>query len=144
MGAPADCPHDNPVITTHGPYYRQVHPDYFQDGVALPRSFILNPTGPEYARCHFALSLNDGARTTADRCHREYTQNGNRRSAAVLEVTKQELTDSGALFIVDSPDGITHAHADALYNHPMTRKERDNVGKALMTAANKRGPAYAP
>ena len=114
MGAPADCPHDNLVVDIEGPYYRQVHPVNFQDGVALPGSFILNATGRENARCHFALSLNDGVRTTADRCHREYTQDGKRRSAAVLEVTRQELTDSGALFVVDSPDGITYAHVDAL------------------------------
>ena len=56
MGASADCPHDNPVITTHGPYYRQVHPNHFQDGIALTGSFILGNTS-----CHFDLSLNDGA-----------------------------------------------------------------------------------
>ena len=142
---PADCPHDKPVITTHGPYYRQVHPNNFQNGVALPGSFVLNPTtDPENTRCHFALSLNDGTRTTAQRCHREYTQIGGKKSAAVLEVTEQELTDSGTLFIVDSPDGITHAHVDALYKCSLTRGQREKAQKALLTAANKRGPAYVP
>lgn len=139
MGTPTVCPHDNEVITTGGPYYRQVHPNHFQNGQALPGSFILKNTG-----CHFALSLNDGARTTAKRCHQEFTQNSGNSSAAVLEVSVQELTDSGAFVVVDSPDGITHAHVDALYQQPMSSRLRGNAGKALLTAANNRGPAYIP
>ena len=139
MGTPTVCPHDNQAITTDGPYYRQVHPNHFQNGQALPGSFILNSTG-----CHFGLSLNDGYRTTADRCHQEYTQNSGKLSAAVLEVSEQELTDTGAFVIVDSPDGVTFAHVDALYQHPMTRKQRSDVDKALMIAANRKGSAYIP
>ena len=139
MGTPADCPHDNQAITTDGPYYRQVHPNNFQNGQALPWAFILNSTG-----CHFALSLHDGVRTTAARSHQEYTQNSGKLSAAVLQVSEQELRDTGAFVIVDSPDGVTYAHVDALYKQPMSRKLRDDAGKALMTAANKRVPAYVP
>ena len=139
MGTPTVCPHGNQVITTGGPYYRQVHPNHFQNGQALPGSFILRNTG-----CHFALSLNDGARTTADRCHQEYTQNSRNKSAAVLEVSKQELTDSGVCVVVDSPDGITYAHVDALYPQNMSNGLRGKAAKALMTAANNRGPAYIP
>ena len=91
MATPANCPHDNPTITGDGLYYRQVHPNHFQNGQALPGSFILNDTG-----CHFGLSLHDGTRTTAERCHREYTQNGRNLSAAVLQVSRQELIDTGA------------------------------------------------
>ena len=141
MGAPTDCPHDNQPITTHGPYFRQVHPDNFQDGLALPRSFILQDTG---CGCHFGLSLNDGVRTTAERCHCEYIQNSGRPSAAVFEVSKEELAKNGAFVIVDSPNEISFAHVDALYNQPMTRKQRDDARKALMAFANKRGPAYVP
>ena len=139
MATPADCPHDNPAITGDGPYYRQVHPNHFQNGQALPGSFILNDTGS-----HFGLSLHDGARTTAERCHREYTQNGGNLSAAVVQVSRQELIETGASVIVDSPDGITFAHVDALYEKPMSRRLRSNADKALMTAANRRGPAYIP
>ena len=45
---------------------------------------------------------------------------------------------------MDSPDGITFAHVDALYEKPMSNRLRSNAGKALMTAANKRGAAYIP
>ena len=139
MGTPTDCPHDNQAITTDGPYYRQVHPNNFQNGQALPGSFILKNTG-----CHFGLSLNDGARTTADRCHREYTQNSTNQSGAVFEVSGQELADTGAFVIVDSPDGITFAHVDALYKQPMSHKLRGDAQKALITAANRRRAAYVP
>ena len=139
MGTPTDCPHDNPVITTDGPYYRQVHPNNLQDGQAIPLAFKLKDTG-----CHYGLSLNDGARTTADRSHREYTQNSPNKSAAVLEVSAQELVGTGAYVTVDSPDGITCAHVDALYKKPMSNRLRENAAKELMTAANKRGAAYIP
>ena len=138
MGTPAVCPHDNPAITSLGPYYRQVHPNNFQNGQALPGSFILNDTG-----CHYGLSLHDGARTTAKRCHGEYTKSG-RQSAAVLEVSEQELSDSGKFVIVDSPDGTTFAHVDALYRQPLSNRQKSNVQKELLIAANKRGPAYVP
>ena len=138
MGTPAVCPHDNPPIATNGPYYRQVHPNNFQNGQAIPGSFILSDTG-----CHYGLSLHDGARTTASRCLGEYTEGG-RQSAAVLEVSEQELSDSGRFVIVDSPDGITFAHVDALYKQPLSNREKSNVQKQLLIAANKRGPAYVP
>lgn len=139
MGTPTDCPHDRPVITTDGPYFRQVHPNKFQDGQALPGCFILNDTG-----CHYGLSLNDGARTTAARCHREYTHNSENTSAAVLEVSAHELAATGVLKIVDSPDEVTYAHVDALYEKPMSSRQRRAAGKELMAAANRRGPAYIP
>ena len=139
MGSCTVCPHDNQVITTDGPYYRQVHPNYFQDGQALSRAFILNGTG-----CHFGLSFHDGARTTAKRCHQEYTKNSGTPSAAVVEVTEGELTDTGAFVIVDSPDGITFAHVDALYEQLISNKLRKDASKALMISANRRGPAYIP
>lgn len=139
MGTPTVCPHDNQAITTDGPYYRQVHPNNFQNGLALPGSFILGDTG-----CHFSLSLNDGVRTTAERCHQEYVQNSGRKSATVLQVSKQDLTDSGAFLIVDSPNEIIFAHVDALYKQPMSNRQKKDVDKELMTAANKRGPAYVP
>ena len=138
MGTPAVCPHDNPSLATNGPYYRQVHPNNFQNGQALPGSFILSDTG-----CHYGLSLHDGARTTAKRCHDEYTKSG-RQSAAVLEVSEQELIGSGTLVIVDSPDGITFAHVDAMYTRDLSNKQKSDVQKALLTAANKRGPAHLP
>ena len=138
MGTPAVCPHDNQAITTHGPYYRQVHPNNFQNGVALPGSFVLQNTG-----CHFGLSLHDGARTTADRCHGEYAKSG-RESVAVLEVSEQELSDSGKFAVVDSPDGKTFAHVDALYRQPLSNRQKSNVQKELLIAANKRGPTYVP
>ena len=139
MGSSTVCPHDNQAITTDGPYYRQVHPNHFQNGQALPGSFILNDTG-----CHFGLSLHDGARTTAECCHQEYTKNSEKPSAAVLEVTEEELKGTGAFVIVDSPDGITFAHVDALYKHSLSNKLRKDAGKALMTAANRRGAVYIP
>ncbi len=139
MGTPAVCPHDNQVITTEGPYFRQVHPNHFQDGRALLGSFILKDTG-----CHYGLSLNDGVRTTAARCHGEYIQNSEKLSAAVLAVSEKELMDTGAFVIVDSPDEITFAHVDALYMPTMSNSKRKGVDKALMAAANKRSPAYIP
>ena len=71
MATPAQCSHDNRTITTGGPYYRQVHPNNFQDGRALSPAFVLQDTG-----CHFTLSFNDGARTTAERCHHSVDQDG--------------------------------------------------------------------
>lgn len=139
MGTPANCPHGNPIITTDGPYYRQVHPNNFQNGKALPGSFVLGDTG-----CHRTLSLNDGVRTTPERCYREYIQNSGKESAAVLQVSREELSTNGAYSIVDSPNGTTYAHVDAMYDRGLSNKARKNVDKALMTAANKRGPAYIP
>ncbi|MCE2500870.1 MAG: hypothetical protein J4G13_08420 [Dehalococcoidia bacterium] len=121
------------------PYYRQVHPNNFQDGRALSPAFVLQDTG-----CHFTLSLNDGSRTTAERCHREYTQQGGRQSAAVLEVTADELAASGSHRVVDSANEQTHAHVDAMYEKPMSRRQQRNAAQSLATAANWRGPAHLP
>ena len=139
MAIPPECPHGNNRIETRGPYYRQVHPRNFQDGRVLPPAFILQDTS-----CHFSLSLNDAARTTAERCHMEYTGQGQRLSAAVAELTVQELEESGARQIVDSPNEETHAHVDALYERPMTRRQRRDAAQSLSAAANRRGPAYLP
>ena len=139
MAASAQCPHDHQTITTGGPYYRQVHPNNFQDGRALSPAFVLQDTG-----CHFTLSLNDGSRTTAERCHREYIQHGERQSAAVLEVTAEELAASGAHRVVDSANEQTHAHVDAMYEKPMSRRQQRNSAQALASAANRRDPAYLP
>ena len=89
MDIPPGCPHGNDQLETDGLYYRQVHPTNFQDGRALPPAFILQDTS-----CHLTLSLNDAARTTPERCHQEYTSQGRRLSAAVLELTTQELGGS--------------------------------------------------
>ena len=139
MAIPPECPHGNDRIETDGPYYRQVHPRNFQDGRVLPSAFILQETS-----CHLTLSLNDGARTTAQRCHLEYTRQGRRLSIAVAELTGQELEDSGATHIVDSPNEDTDAHVDALYERPMTRRQRRDVAQSLSATANQRGPAYLP
>ena len=139
MAVSPECPHGNDRIETDGPYYRQVHPRNFQDGRVLPPAFILQDTS-----CHFTLSLNDGARTTAERCHLEYTGQGQRLSAAVVELTVQELEDSGAEHIVDSPNQETEAHADAMYEKPMSRRQRRNAAQSLSAAANRRGPTYLP
>ncbi len=136
---PSVCPHDNPTITTDGPYYRQVHPNNFQDGRVLSPAFALQDIG-----CHLCLSLNDGARTTARRCYLECTQNGERPSAAVLEITSQELKESGAARVVDSPNEQTLAHVDAMYEKPLSRWQRRNVSQSLAASANKRNPAYQP
>ena len=139
MATPTVCPHDNQAITTTGPYYRQVHPNNFQNGLALPGSFVLKNTG-----CHYALSLHDGHRTTPARCFQEYTENNGHSSAAVVEVSPTELTETGVFVVVDSPDGFTYAHVDALYNVPMSRKNRSDAQKTLIIAANKRGPVFVP
>ena len=44
---PEECPHGNATITGGGPYYRQVHPNNFQDGRVLSPAFVLHDTG-----CH--------------------------------------------------------------------------------------------
>ena len=134
---PTVCPHDNLRVVAGGPYYRQVHPNNFQEGRALSSAFTLQDTG-----CHLTMSLNDGARTTAERCYLEYTQNGERLSAAALTITEQELVESGAAGIVDSPGEETHAHVDAIYEKPLSRRQQRNVGQFLATATNRRGPAY--
>ena len=64
MADPEQCPHDHQTVTKGGAYYRQVHPNNFQDGWALSPACVLQDTG-----CHFTLSLNDGSRTTAERCY---------------------------------------------------------------------------
>ena len=139
MATPAECPHDNQAITSGGPYYRQVHPNNFQDGRALSPAFVLQDTG-----CHFTLSLNDGSRTNAERCYREYTQHGERQSAVVLEVTGEELAKSGADRVVDSANDQTHAHVDAVYEKPMSRRQQRNAAQSLASSANRRGPVYRP
>ena len=139
MAAPERCSHDHQTINNVGPYYRQVHPNNFQDGRALSPAFVLQDTG-----CHFTLSLNDGSRTTAERCHREYTQQGGRQSAAVLEVTAAELAASGSHRVVDSANEQTHGHVDAMYEQPMSRRQQRNAAQSLVAAANRRGPAYLP
>ena len=113
---PEECPHGNATITTGGPYYRQVHLNNFQDGRVLSPAFVLHDTG-----CHLTLSLNDRARTTAERCHREFTANSGRLSAAVVSISTDELASSGAERMVDSPNEHTHAHVDAMYG-PTTQQ----------------------
>jgi hypothetical protein len=46
--------------------------------------------------------------------------------------------------VVDSPNQITYAHADGMFKHDLSRKARSNIEKALITAANERGPAFVP
>ena len=91
MATPADCPHHNQAVTTPGPYYRQAHPKFFQNGRALSSAFILQDTS-----CHLTLSLNDAARTTPERCQQVYTSHPEevrhftdtaRRIAAILMIT---------------------------------------------------------
>ena len=41
MAAAEQCPHDHQTIANGGPYYRQVHPNNFQDGRALSPAFVL-------------------------------------------------------------------------------------------------------
>ena len=136
---PEECPHEKPPITTAGHYYRQVHPNNFQDGRALSPAFVLHDT-----ECHLTLSLNDGSRTTAQRCHEEYTRNDERLSAAVLEIAAPELEQSGTERLVDSPNQQTHVHVDAVYDKPMSRRQQRNVSQYLAAAANRRGSAYLP
>ncbi len=129
-----------PSTATIGePYYRQVHPNNFQDGRAISPAFVLQDTG-----CHFTLSLNDGRRTTAERCYRDYAQHDDRLSAAALEVTAGELAASSTDRVVDSPNEQTHAHMDAMYEKPITRRQQRNAAQAQGSAANRRGPAYVP
>lgn len=137
MATPEHCPHYNADVTGVGPYYRQVHPTNFQDGRALSPAFTLQET-----ECHLTLSLNDGARTTAERCHREYTGEGQRLSVAVMELTTREVEESGARRIVESPNEQTYAHVDAVYGKPMSRRQRREAAQSLTAAANRRGPVY--
>ena len=139
MAASEQSPHDHETVTTGGPYYRQVHPNNFQDGRALSPAFVLQDTGG-----HFTLSLNDGSRTTAARCHREYTQQDGRQSAAVLELSADDLAASGSDRVVDSPNEQTRAHVDAIYEKPMSRREQRRAALALASAANRRPPALLP
>ena len=136
---PEECPHGNATITTGGPYYRQVHPNNFQDGRVLSPAFVLHDTG-----CHLTLSLNDGARTTAERCHREFIGNGGRLSAAEASISTDELASAGAERVVDSPNEQTHAHVDAVYDQPLSRRQRRNMAQSLVMVANRRVPAYIP
>ena len=94
--------------------------------------------------CHLALSLNDGSRTTAERCHREYTQQGGRQSAEVMEVSVDELAASRSHRVVDSANEQTHAHVDAMYEKPMSRHQQRNAAQASAAEANQRTPAYLP
>ena len=94
------------------------------------------------ADCHYTLSLNDGARTTPERCHEEYTGRSQRMSAAVMELSTQDLEKSGVASIIDSPNDQTHAHVDALYERPMSRGQRRGVAQSLASAANRRAPVY--
>ena len=128
---PEGCPHGNATITGGGPYYRQVHPNNFQDGRVLSPAFVLHDTG-----CHLTLSLNNGARTTAERSHREFTEKGGRLSAAVVSISTDELAESGAERVVDSPNEQTHASKDggqfitSLENiYPIVLKNRDRGHK---------------
>ncbi len=139
MGTPSLCPHNNPAITTGGPYYRQVHPNNFQDGRVLSSAFGLQDTG-----CHLCISLNDGARTTARRCYLEYTQSGELSSVAVVEISLHEIEASGSDRVVDEPNEQTHAHVDAIYESSLSRRQQRRVAQFLATAANKKGPAYLP
>ncbi len=136
---PEECPHGNTTITGGGPYYRQVHPNNFQDGRVLSPAFVLQDTG-----CHLTLSLNDGARTTAERCHREFTEKGVRLSAAVVSISTDELAESGAERVADSPNEQTHAHVDPMYDQLLNRRQRRNVAQSLVIAANRKVPAYIP
>ena len=136
---PEECPHGNATITDGGPYYRQVHPNNFQDGRVLSPTLVLQNTG-----CHLTLSLNARARTTAERSHREFTEKGGRLSAAVVSISTDELAESGAERVEDSPNEQTHAHVDALYDQPLSRRQRRNVAQSLVIAANRKVPAYIP
>ena len=104
---PEGCPHGNATITGGDHYYRQVHPNNPPDGRVLSPAFVLQNTG-----CHLTLSLNDGARTTAEHCHREFTAEVGRLSAAVVSISTDELAESGAARMVDSPHEQTHASKD--------------------------------
>ena len=138
MDISQECDHRRNRIETTGPLYRQVHPNNFQDGRALPPAFILQETS-----CHLTLSLNDGARTSPGKCYNEYTATG-RKSAAVLQPTNQDLYESGQELISDSPNDQTTAHVDAAFPVSMSRRERRETAQSLAKATNRNGTAYVP
>ena len=92
---------------------------------SLEDIIVLQDTG-----CRFTLSLNDGRRTTAERCYRDYTQHDDRLSAAAPEVTADELAASSTDRVVDSPNEQTHAHMDAMYEKPIARRQQRNAAQA--------------
>ena len=124
---PEECPHGNATITGGDHYYRQVHPNNPPDGRVLSPAFVLQNTG-----CHLTLS------------HREFTAKSGRLSADVVSISTDELAESGAERVVDSPNEQTHAHVDAMYDQPLSRRQRRNVAQSLVMAANRRVPAYIP
>ena len=90
-------------------------------------AFVLHDTS-----CHLTLS------------HREFTAKGGRLSAAVVSISTDELAESGAERVADSPNEQTHAHVDAMYDQPLSRRQRRNVAQSLVMAANRKVPAYIP
>ena len=138
MDISQECDHRRNRIETIGPRYRQVHPNNFQDGRALPPAFILQETS-----CHLTLSLNDGARTSPDKCYEEYTATG-RKSAAVLQLTNQDLHESGHELTSDSPKDQTTAHVDAAFPVSLSRRRKREIAQSLAKATNRNGTAYMP
>ncbi|MYC34117.1 MAG: hypothetical protein F4X64_13200 [Chloroflexi bacterium] len=59
-------------------------------------------------------------------------------------MTDDELAASGSQRVVDSANEQTHAHVDAMYEKPMSRRQQRNAAQSLAAAANRTGPAYLP
>ena len=97
---PEKCPHGNTTITGGGPYYRQVHPNNFQEGRVLSKAFVSQNTG-----CHLTLS------------HREFTAKGGRLSAAVVSISTDELAESGAERVADLWETYNHRDGFAGARH---------------------------
>ena len=62
----------------------------------------------------------------------------------MVSISTDELAESGAERVVDSPNEQTHAHVDPMYDQLLNRRQRRNVAQSLVIAANRKVPAYIP
>ena len=62
----------------------------------------------------------------------------------MVSISTDELAESGAERVVDSPNEQTHAYVDTMYDQLLSRRQRRNVAQSLVMAANREVPAYIP
>ena len=62
----------------------------------------------------------------------------------MVSISTDELAESGAERVVDSPNEQTHAHVDPMYDQLLSRRQRRNVAQSLVMVASRKVPAYIP
>ncbi len=115
---------------------RQIHPNFIDRGRITSQAF--RPTRKDRDK----LSVDNGDMVTAEESFRNYTEDGQKRSAGVLAVSVSECKDIDLDVLEDPLPGVpSHVLIDFLN---ISRAAKESGAKRLRDCGQKRGWLYRP